>query len=328
MKTDVQQSNFTGGELAPALFGRTDIAQYVNACAIVENFLVRPHSSLISCPGTEFINDAKYTSGASTANTLALYVPFSTDFSDESPYNHIPSSSVVTLSTATFATSPASGHFPNTSSSILIYSYHSIFELDDNNFEIGVRFRISNQLVHGDSRTIISKGRPHVGASDFGGFSIFIGTENFGENDRLQAVVGGFGNYYGCDYTMPASTKFQANTWYKVMTNRISNTMYLYLDDVLVATADLTGVIVPEDNVPVVIGGQINSSESGYEARINGYVDEAYIINGISPAEYPTTRVYGRSRLIPFVFSRDDAYAIECGESYFRFYTNGGVVNA
>jgi hypothetical protein len=33
-----------------------------------------------------------------------------------------------------------------------------------------------------------------------------------------------------------------------------------------------------------------------------------------------------RTRLIPFVFNRSDAYIIEMGESYFRFYTDQGVV--
>ncbi len=33
-----------------------------------------------------------------------------------------------------------------------------------------------------------------------------------------------------------------------------------------------------------------------------------------------------RTRLIKFIFNRSDAYVIEMGQYYFRFYTNGGVV--
>jgi len=33
-----------------------------------------------------------------------------------------------------------------------------------------------------------------------------------------------------------------------------------------------------------------------------------------------------RTRVIPFIFSRNDAYIIEVGDKYFRFYTDGGVV--
>lgn len=59
MKVDTIQTSFVGGEIAPALFGRTDIAQYANACEIVQNFLIRPYGSLISTPGTEFISAAR-----------------------------------------------------------------------------------------------------------------------------------------------------------------------------------------------------------------------------------------------------------------------------
>lgn len=58
-KIDVIKTSFSGGEFGSSLFGRTDIAQYANACEIVENFLVRPSGSAISTPGTRFINEVK-----------------------------------------------------------------------------------------------------------------------------------------------------------------------------------------------------------------------------------------------------------------------------
>lgn len=75
MKVDTIQTSFTGGELAPALFGRTDIAQYDNACAILENFLVRPYGPAISTPGTEYINACK--TGGSTGIVRLLPFVFS-----------------------------------------------------------------------------------------------------------------------------------------------------------------------------------------------------------------------------------------------------------
>ncbi len=54
-KVDVIQTSFSGGEFGASLFGRTDIAQYANACEIVENFLVRSYGSAISTPGTKYI---------------------------------------------------------------------------------------------------------------------------------------------------------------------------------------------------------------------------------------------------------------------------------
>lgn len=54
-KVDLIQTSFAGGEFGPSLLGRTDIAQYSNACAIVENFLPRSYGPAISMPGTTYI---------------------------------------------------------------------------------------------------------------------------------------------------------------------------------------------------------------------------------------------------------------------------------
>jgi hypothetical protein len=75
MKIDTIQTNFAGGELAPSLFGRTDVAQYATAVATLENFLVRPYGSVISCPGTEYINACK--TGGSTGIVRLLPFVFS-----------------------------------------------------------------------------------------------------------------------------------------------------------------------------------------------------------------------------------------------------------
>lgn len=78
LKVDTIQTSFTAGEIAPALFGRTDVAQYANACAIVENFLIRPYGPLISTPGTEFINPCK-TGGSTSIARLIEFVFSRTD---------------------------------------------------------------------------------------------------------------------------------------------------------------------------------------------------------------------------------------------------------
>jgi hypothetical protein len=75
MKTDIIQTSFVGGEFSASLFGRTDIAQYANACSIVENFLVRPYGPLISTPGTEFISQCK--TGGSTGIVRLINFIFS-----------------------------------------------------------------------------------------------------------------------------------------------------------------------------------------------------------------------------------------------------------
>lgn len=78
MKTDTIQTSFVGGEFAPALFGRTDIAQYANAVAELENFLIRPYGPIISTPGTEYINECK-TGGSTSLVRLIQFVFSRTD---------------------------------------------------------------------------------------------------------------------------------------------------------------------------------------------------------------------------------------------------------
>ena len=55
MKTDVIQTSFAAGEFGPSLFGRTDIAQWANACETVENMLPRSYGPAISMPGTRYV---------------------------------------------------------------------------------------------------------------------------------------------------------------------------------------------------------------------------------------------------------------------------------
>ena len=55
MKVDIIQTSFAAGEIAPSLFGRTDIAQYANACELVENMLPRSYGPAISMPGTRYV---------------------------------------------------------------------------------------------------------------------------------------------------------------------------------------------------------------------------------------------------------------------------------
>lgn len=74
------QTSFAGGEFGTSLTGRVDIAQYANACAIVENFLIRPYGSAISTPGTEFIRECK--DSADGTNSTVRLIPFIFNRSD------------------------------------------------------------------------------------------------------------------------------------------------------------------------------------------------------------------------------------------------------
>ena len=79
-KVDVIKTSFTGGQFGASLLGRTDIAQYENACAIVENMLIRPYGSTISTPGTRLVNECKY-SALGTDSQVRL-IPFIFNQSD------------------------------------------------------------------------------------------------------------------------------------------------------------------------------------------------------------------------------------------------------
>jgi len=73
-KVDVIKTSFAAGEFGASLKGRTDVAQYDNACELVENMLVRPYGSVISTPGTRLIAETKL-SEAGTDSTVRI-IPF------------------------------------------------------------------------------------------------------------------------------------------------------------------------------------------------------------------------------------------------------------
>ena len=80
MKTETIQTSFVGGEFGPPVVGRTDVAQYKNAAAIVENWLIRPFGSIVSTPGLEYINQC-VTGGATTIAGVRL-IPFQFSVTD------------------------------------------------------------------------------------------------------------------------------------------------------------------------------------------------------------------------------------------------------
>ena len=52
---NIIQTSFAAGEIAPSIYGRTDIAQYANACEIVQNIIPRSYGTAISMPGTRYV---------------------------------------------------------------------------------------------------------------------------------------------------------------------------------------------------------------------------------------------------------------------------------
>ncbi|EOD2804698.1 hypothetical protein ACJLW1_003222 [Klebsiella aerogenes] len=54
------QPSFSGGEIAPSLYGRIDMAKYQVALRKCDNFIVRQYGGVENRPGTQFIAAAKY----------------------------------------------------------------------------------------------------------------------------------------------------------------------------------------------------------------------------------------------------------------------------
>jgi len=59
MPTSIIKNSFTGGEIAPSLYGRSDLSMYQNSVKEMKNFLIHPHGGTSKRPGTEFIGEVK-----------------------------------------------------------------------------------------------------------------------------------------------------------------------------------------------------------------------------------------------------------------------------
>jgi hypothetical protein len=59
MKVFDAKPSFAGGELAPTLYARVDLAQYAVGARVIENFIVLPQGGLVNRPGTYVIDAAR-----------------------------------------------------------------------------------------------------------------------------------------------------------------------------------------------------------------------------------------------------------------------------
>ncbi len=78
MPMHLLQPSFGGGELAPALHGRVELAKHAVGCKTVKNFIIHPAGGASNRPGTRFVAAAKY------SDKLCRLVEF--EFSTEQAY--------------------------------------------------------------------------------------------------------------------------------------------------------------------------------------------------------------------------------------------------
>lgn len=66
----VKQFSFSGGEISPRLFGRTDLQRYAQSVQTMRNFLVEQTGCATNRPGTMYVREVK------DSSTLAILIPF------------------------------------------------------------------------------------------------------------------------------------------------------------------------------------------------------------------------------------------------------------
>lgn len=76
----VRQTNFSSGELAPSLWGRTDLSRVAHGLRAMRNFFPTKQGAAVSRPGTQYLGEVKGSEGVSNVRL----VPFI--YSDEQSY--------------------------------------------------------------------------------------------------------------------------------------------------------------------------------------------------------------------------------------------------
>ena len=78
------QPSFSGGELAPSLHARVDLAKYATGLKTCRNFFVQAHGGVDSRPGTKFVCET-----ANSAKTTRLIpIEFNTEQTDILAFGH------------------------------------------------------------------------------------------------------------------------------------------------------------------------------------------------------------------------------------------------
>jgi len=77
-RTTPLQTNFTGGEISPRLYGRVDLQKYATSLERCENFIIFPHGGITKRSGTRYITSTKF------SNRKCKLIPFI--FSTEQAY--------------------------------------------------------------------------------------------------------------------------------------------------------------------------------------------------------------------------------------------------
>jgi len=351
MKVDIAQESFTAGKLSTTLFGRVDNdrvsevnpsrryinipKQYENACETIENFLIRTQGSLISCPGTEFINDAKNSgpdnrddgNGINDDTLLLLHADGEDEsqvFIDSSPYARTveKSNNEPEIDTSQLKFGSGSLSFPREGLSSGIWETITADNSDgtlSNPGTVETWFRIET-LGSGSGRiALVRNGTDYVGTTDGWAFEgVRVSTTEIAW--VYLANNGGTGNLI-----VSPDIVTSVNTWHHIaLTVESATTVRMFFNGVKIHTETSTKAR-PESTTDLSIRSNMKDGTTWMdEYRIS---EPTRYTDDFTLATAPFSNASNvRARLINFIYSRTDSYIIEMGVGYLRVYTNGAVV--
>lgn len=340
-KVEINQESFVSGELGPPLFGRTDIPQWESALALCENFILKPSGAAVTCPGTEFINDAKFTAIGSIDSDLLLYLKAngtdgSTQFVDSSLYQRtVTAKGNSVIDTAQSVFGGASALFGGGASDQLWVPDDDVWAFVGVDFTIKMRVRFST--VAPGTYALLSQWSD---ATDRSWYVAYQTNSGGGTDKRILFYHSQNGFTEVVSEVDITATPLLTDTWYELAFVRSGSSLYYYLNGVRIGTGAVSQAFYNSTRRLNISG---YSDGTGANQTLNSWVDEVQIWKRalhtgdtydeadeeLDESGNPfSIRTYGRSRLVPFIFSRNDAYIMEVGEGYFRFYTNGALVEA
>lgn len=314
-KVTSTKSNFTAGEFSPLLLGRVDISKYFNGAKKLENFLIHNAGGALRRPGSKYVAEVKSFLNVDDAYTKLLLhcngTDESTTFIDEVGKT-VTAVGNAQIDTAQSKFGGASFYSPENGATYLSLADSADWYFGTGNFTVDFWVRFSDI---GESHMLF-----YQGADDDNYWKIEL---NSSKEWRVAFRIGGVTKaFYGS--TNPWN--YSANIWYHIAVVRNGTSLLLFIDGASHTLTEVTAISTNDvGNVATVL--QIGNFTE------DGWMDEPRISKGIArwTANFPppTEEYIGTPkavRILPFQFSTDQAYILETGEYYFRFYTDQGQV--
>lgn len=337
----VTKTNFTAGELSPSLYGRHDIRKYANGCKEITNFIVRKHGGLEKRGGTKYVAAVKNQSYRDLVMESEPTVYFRLgDSSGSGALNEAGFAGV-------FVGSPTLGV-----AGAIDGDSDTAVTLNGTSQYIRAGFGVyggmgSLMATAGITIELWIKGGS-LGTSD----GIVTATNTGGANaqymyfsvkasnaDALSFFVSEDSGTDYIEYTTDDDIGINDGGWHHiaVVADPTGQSGQFYVDGVAVTTnVNVSGggadaLVDFNSNLHV---GAFYTTGGTYTAYLPGSVDEVALYSSQLSAEVLASHYALGSaaapdtgqRLFPFQFNNEQAYAIEAGGRYLRFYRDNGAL--